>query len=411
MSQPSPRRLHPEELDLPPVTHVTDERGLRGLLEDLAGQSDVAIDTEADSFYSYREKVCLVQITVEDRDYLVDPLAVNIGPLGKVLADPGKQKIFHDGEYDVSILKREYDFEFANLFDTRVAAATLGVKAPGLGAVLETSFGVVLDKSMQRSDWGKRPLSPKQVSYARMDTHFLLPLRDELDRRLRKAELAMVMESECRRLEALDPPDFAFDPDSWARIKGARELSPVERSALRELNIERDAIASETNAPLFRVVNNPSLIALAQARPKTVQRLAEVPGFSERQARRIGDRLIRALKRAQENGPIERLPRLPSKDGTDALDEAQVEFHERLKTWRKERAEEMGFDASLLINRHALVRLASAELERPEDVARIPGLAPWQIERYADELVALHARFMRDLSAGKVEVRRRRRRR
>ena len=110
--------------DLPPPTLVQDARGLTRLLDDLASQTEIAVDTEADSFFNYKEKVCLIQVTVEDRDYLLDPLAgFDIAPLGEILADPKKEKIFHDGEYDVLIMKRSFGFRFDNLFDTRVAAA------------------------------------------------------------------------------------------------------------------------------------------------------------------------------------------------------------------------------------------------------------------------------------------------
>ena len=147
--------------DLPPPTLVADQDGFEGLLEDLAGQKEIAFDTEADSFFNYREKVCLIQVTVEDRDYLVDPLSdIDVSGLGEVFADPKRTKVFHDGEYDVLILKRDFGFDFAGLFDTRIAAAALGQASPGLASVLANRFGVELDKSMQRSNWSRRPLSP-----------------------------------------------------------------------------------------------------------------------------------------------------------------------------------------------------------------------------------------------------------
>ena len=164
----------------PPIL-VEDAGGLERLLADLAGQDEIAVDTEADSFYRYREQVCLIQITVEDRDYLVDPLAkVQLEGVGKILADPRKIKVFHDGEYDVLILKRDFSYTFRNLFDTRVAAAALGFTTPGLAAVIADRFGVELDKSLQRSNWSNRPLTQRQIDYARLDTHYLLPLMDEL---------------------------------------------------------------------------------------------------------------------------------------------------------------------------------------------------------------------------------------
>ena len=143
--------------DLPPPILVEDDQGMARLMEDMEGRPDIAVDTEADAFFSYRQVVCLIQITVGDNDYIVDPQAdMDVSPLGRMFADPKRVKIFHDSEYDVLILRRAFRFDFAALFDTRVAAAVLGIQSPGLASVLESRFGVKLDKSMQRSDWSTR---------------------------------------------------------------------------------------------------------------------------------------------------------------------------------------------------------------------------------------------------------------
>jgi ribonuclease D len=113
--------------DLPPPTLVQTEAELSRLLEAVDGDDAIAVDTEADSFFSYRDKVCLIQVTAGGEDWLVDPFAeLDLGRFASVFEDPGTVKIFHDAEYDVLILGREYGFRFEGLFDTRVAAAVLG---------------------------------------------------------------------------------------------------------------------------------------------------------------------------------------------------------------------------------------------------------------------------------------------
>ncbi|MEM7518801.1 MAG: HRDC domain-containing protein, partial [Planctomycetota bacterium] len=198
---------------------------------------------------------------------------------------------------------------------------------------------------------------------------------------------------------------------SFVRIKGARTLSPKGRSALRELNVERDALAHEGDVPPFRIVNNPALLAIAEKRPRDRRGLTAIHGFSDRQASRFGERFLDALARAEENGPLDKLPRLPAKDGTTGFSDEEVEFHERLKLWRKKRAEEMGFDASLLVNRHALLRLARAKLRSQDDLEKIEGLAEWQLERFGEELVRLRRDFESDLKSGKIDLSKKRRRR
>jgi ribonuclease D len=389
---------------------VDEPEGLERLLEDLAGQDEIAVDTEADSFFHYRERVCLIQITVEDRDYLVDPLRdLDLGGIGDVLADPAKTKVFHDGEYDVLIMKREYGFRFRGLFDTRIAAAALGAEQPGLAAVIGERFGVELDKSLQRSNWSNRPLSDRQIDYARLDTHYLIPLMHAMREQLALADRTIVVEGECRRLEELEPPPRAFDPDEFVRIKGARNLRPQQLSALRELFVLRDELARERDLPPFKVLGNPALLAVAQAQPTTPGQLARVEDLSPRVARRIGPGILAAIARAKEAGPIKKLPQLRSRDGTGELDEDAYELHERLKVWRKRKALEENMDASLILNRLVLLRLA---MDAPRDaraLAKIDGLQEWQRERYGADLLDVVGGFADDQAAGRVGQRPRRR--
>jgi ribonuclease D len=382
---------------------VTDKAGLERLLGDLANQREVAVDTEADSFYCYREKVCLLQISVEDRDYVVDPLSeVDLRALGPLFADPSKLKVFHDGEYDISILKRDYDFRFSNLFDTRVAAAALGMQAPGLAAVLLERFGVELDKSMQRSNWATRPLTSRQITYARLDTHYLIPLMNELRTELAERGRTMILEGECKRLERLDPQRAVFDPDEFVTLKGARALSPRDRRVLRELFVLRDRLAEAQDSPPFRVMNNQLLVELARARPGSIAKLSQMKGFGPRLARKIGTSVLETIARAQTMEPLDRLPRLPRRDGTEDFDDANYELHERLKRWRKNISESQGIEAAYLLNRHALVRIAKDRPETLVELEKTDGLLPWQLEMFGKELLALVERFEADLASGAV---------
>lgn len=394
---------------LPPPTLVQDSRGFARLLDDLAEQREIAVDTEADSFYSHREKVCLVQITVEDRDYLVDPLAgFDLAPLGEVLADPARLKVFHDGEYDVLILKRIYGFRFKHLFDTRVAAATLGSPNPGLANVLRERYGIELDKSMQRSDWAQRPLSEKQIRYARLDTRFLLPLMREQRVELASRARTHFVEGECQRLEALEPPDSSFDPDEFVKLKNARTLDPLGRQVLRELFTLRERLASESDQPPFRIMNNEALVEVARVRPRSTSELQRIPGVSFKQGRRLSEDVLEAVRRGTELGPLRKLPHLPNRDGTDGFSDQDIELHERLKNRRKELAQALGIDSAYLINRHVLPRIARAKPRTPDELARTEGLLPWQVRDYGADLLAVVEQFERDRAAGALPASRRR---
>ena len=382
---------------------VEDAAGLRRCLSELESCAEIAVDTEADSFFHYQERVCLIQLTGGGRDYLIDPLReLSLEGLGRLIADPRRTKVFHDGEYDILLLKREYGFRFAGLFDTRVAAAALGVEAPGLASVLEQRFDVRLDKSLQRSDWSARPLSPSQIDYARLDTHYLLPLMRELVVELEQRDRLIVVEGECRRLERIEPPERAFEPDEFLRIKGARALDRLQMQRLRELFVLRDALARERDVPPFKVMGNAELLTLARHGAASLRQLRSIPGLSPKIVHRAGEGILAALARAEQAGPLRQTPRLASRDGTGALDELGVELHDRLKAWRKDRAIAEGMDASLVLHRKALLDLAARRPRDLEELAGVDSIVPWQAERFGDEILELLRRFERDVAGGAV---------
>jgi len=402
-----PRPKPPQELAPPEL--VEDRAGLDHLLEALAAEVEIAVDTEADSFYHYQERVCLVQISAGGRDWLVDPLrGLDIRPLGEVLADPRRIKVFHDGEYDILILKRQFGFGFASLFDTRVAAAALGFEAPGLAAVVAARYGFELDKSQQRSDWSRRPLTREQVAYARLDTHYLVPLMHAFGAELEERGRMPILRGECARLAALEPAERSFHADEFLRIKGARRLNLLEMRVLRELFVLREEHARARDLPPFKVLAPQAMLALAEAQPVSPRALERFvpPGIQ----RRIGGEILAAIQRAKSLGPFARVPPLPSRSEESELDEAELELHERLKQWRKDRAQRERLDSSLVLNRRVLLRLAEDRPATRAALEGIEGLLSWQIELFGDELLGVIQAFERDLAAGKIEPRRRGRR-
>src|SRR4030043_821960 len=169
------------ELSHPP----TNPGGLKRVADILAAQPILAVDTESNSLFAYHEQVCLIQFSTPEADYLLDPLGFGDLPsLAPIFADENIQKTFHAAEYDLLCMKRDYGFEFNNLFDTMLAARIVGRKEVGLGSILESEFNIQADKRHQRANWGQRPLPGYLLDYARQDTHFLIPLQEILKRQL-----------------------------------------------------------------------------------------------------------------------------------------------------------------------------------------------------------------------------------
>jgi ribonuclease D len=274
---------------------VADAQGLTRLLEALGPEPVVALDTESNSFHVYRERVCLVQLSSPGQDWVVDPLAVDLSPLGALLCD-GRELVLHGADYDVRCLKREYGWRLPRLFDTMLAARRLGRTGLGLSALVEARFGLKLSKAHQRSDWGRRPLSRDQLAYAALDTHFLLPLARELSAELAEKGQAEEARREFERTAAAEPKERVFDQEGWRRLKGARELDADGKRVLRALWLVREERAKEADRPPFKVLGEPTMVDLARQRPATPEALARVPGVSPQVLRRLGDDLWAALR-------------------------------------------------------------------------------------------------------------------
>ncbi len=253
---------------------------LTDFIEQIANAGHIAIDTESNSFYAYFERICLIQVSTAERDFILDPLTLkDLGGLGQILADPKVEKIFHAASNDVLGLKRDYQFQVNNLFDTAIACQLLGYKQLGLARILEQHYGVVLDKKWQRHDWGKRPLQTEQLAYASLDTHFLIPLRHHLAQELAARELWDTAREAFAKAAAQELQERAVRPDAFLQIRGARALDATGKRVLKALYLYRDREARRRDRAPFRVLTDETLVRLAQEQPQTVRDFSRVKGI------------------------------------------------------------------------------------------------------------------------------------
>ncbi|MGH2520871.1 MAG: ribonuclease D, partial [Anaerolineales bacterium] len=269
---------------LPPPVLIANERGLATLARDLASEPAAAVDTESNSLYAYRERVCLIQFSLPGRDYIVDPLALaDLSPLAPLFANPRQQKIFHAAEYDLIGLKRDFGFTVENIFDTMVAARTLGWPQMGLAAILETHFGVRMNKRFQRANWGERPLTPALLDYARLDTHHLIALRDKLLAALTAAGRFEEAEEEFARLARVAGDSAGPAPQGFWRLAGARDLTPLQAGVLRELHLYRERQAERLDRPPFKIMSDQTLLEVARRGPRQPSDLNGIAGMTPAQ--------------------------------------------------------------------------------------------------------------------------------
>ncbi len=258
----------------------------------------IALDTEYDSFRYFREKLCLLQIQTGERTWLIDPLAedLDLSFLGDVLIDPDVLKIFHAGDNDIRILKRDYAFAFRNIFDTHRAASLLGFRQLALSTLLETRLGVILEKKMQRSRWDIRPLSEEQLDYAALDTAHLPGLYRKLDAELHEKG----MEKEAKRLfvglTAVVWRPKALDRLGHRKLPGYAQLTSEQKERLRLLYRWRFEKATEINRACFMLLPDPQLVALARLKTASLQTMAGRGLLSVESAHRFGPEILTILQ-------------------------------------------------------------------------------------------------------------------
>jgi ribonuclease D len=352
----------------------------------IASSRVLAIDTEGASFHRFVDRIYLLQLSTERNHAIIDPLRVEaIAGLGSLLESRDVEVVFHDADYDLRLLHQDYGWRVTNIFDTRVAAQLLGIKAFGLAALLERYFEVRLDKKHQRADWSMRPLPKDMLDYAVQDTMHLLQLRQRMHDALDKAGRLHWAREEFDRLEGTkweaDDPGSAF-----LRLKGARDLSRRELAILKELFVWRNGIAAELDRSTFRVASNDVLFQLAREAPTTRAGLEGVKGLSRSLSGRQGEAILAAIARGQA-APDSALPKFPRgpRWARDPEHEARVT---RLKAARDRRAAELEIDPGVLCPRERLESIARRNPASTEELAEVNEVRKWQVEVLGEQLIA-----------------------
>lgn len=373
---------------LPPPILVADQDSLGRLVGALALSPVVGIDTESNSLHAYRERVCLIQFSTLAADYIVDPIGLpDLSPLAPFFANPGQQKVFHAAEYDVICLRRAFRFECTNIFDTMSAARTLGWPQVGLAAILDTHFGVRLNKKHQRADWKRRPLTPEQLDYARLDTHYLVALRDKQLQALTESGRWREAHEEFARLARLgsDSDHAGPDPTSFWRVNGARDLTSTQAAVLQALFAYREQQAEHMDRPPFKVMGEATLMELARRAPRHAEELQGVPGMTPEQVHRHAHGVLHAIQEGL-HAPAQRAPQ------ADRESDEVRDRYDRLHTWRKERARARGVESDVILPRTALWDLARRPPRTHGELAHITDFGPWRREMYGEEILALLSR-------------------
>ena len=242
---------------------INTPQQLHAAIAQWAGRPWLTVDTEFLRVDTYRPKLCLVQVGDGEQGYVIDAIAIhNLTPLFECLANPAVLKIFHAPGQDLEIFAQLTGGCPAPLFDTQLAGSLLGLgDQMGYGALVEKRLGVVLDKSLSRTDWSRRPLSRPELEYAAADVTCLAQLYPALAAELEaRGRTAWLQEDAAR---ATSPAQYEAQPElAWQRLKGMARLAPAA---------QRIAARIAERAP----TSVEALAALNVLPPKTLERHAQ----------------------------------------------------------------------------------------------------------------------------------------
>lgn len=358
---------------------VDDVETLRQVTAVLRPDDPFAIDTEADSLHHYKESVCLVQLAQAGFHFLIDPLAdLPLAPLWKKLGN--SVWILHGADFDLRMMRRIHAQEPGAVFDTMLAAQLLGFHAFGYAALVEHFYKIKLSKSSQKADWSQRPLTRVMLDYAVQDTCYLEGILHEMTQLLHfSGRLEWHMQS-CARVVRTSLVSREEDPDNAWRLTGANALSPKALAILKAIWHWREAEAEKADLPVFKVMNNDTLLDLA----KWAAEFSHMPPpafghWPHRMSHSRGEKLISAIEESRKAEPI---PRLPSKPRLKHDPKADVRM-EQLRKFRDELAAQLKLDPSIVASKSMLLEVARDPENGPQKLIKEDRWCPWQAELLA----------------------------
>lgn len=342
----------------------------------------LAIDTEADSLHHYTEKLCLVQISGESGDFVIDTLCgIDLTKLAKILQS--KYLLLHGADFDLRMLKKHIDFIPSKIFDTMIAAQLLGYDKQGLADLALRHCGVTLSKDNQKADWSLRPLDEDLLTYASNDTHYLKTIHDLMVSELEALGRLEWQRQSCERLikTATTPREKKVAEENQWQIKGSKELKGKSLTHLKFLWQWREAEAKRRDRPSFKILNSDTLLEIAQWADKhpgqDIELMPKAPRNVRGDLRALFNRLL-AEAATLPQAEFFQAPRGPhSKKKWGDKEEKQLTD---LKAERQRIAAELKIQPSLLATNAVLETLI---LEKPENAAKVLEselLMPWQAE-------------------------------
>jgi len=374
---------HMKRKVIQPAILIETTRQLMEMISDLRNQPSIGVDTESNSLFEYQEKICLIQFSTVEQDYLVDTIKLkDLSPLNEIFSSDAIEKIFHAAEYDLMCLKRDFHFEFNNIFDTMIASRILGFRSIGLQSLLKDYFDVDVEKKYQRANWGKRPLPKEMLQYAQCDTHYLIDLRKILLEKLKQDNKWELATEDFNRMTCVDA--FINNKNNehyWKIIKGT-SLSPQQENVLIEIYFLRENLARQLNRPPFKVFGNQTIVELAKKMPKIENQLNNISGLSPKLIQKYGEQILQAITIGLNQVSTNRKEKIRP-------DQLFLQKYDALKHWRKIKGIELSVESDIVLPKEHMEQIAHKKNCALSDIQEIMQNIPYRFQKFGNEIYSI----------------------
>ncbi|MBE0687645.1 MAG: HRDC domain-containing protein [Anaerolineaceae bacterium] len=366
-----------------PAILIETNHQLLDMISKIREQAFIGVDTESNSLYEYQEKICLIQFSTIDQDYLVDTIKLkNLSPLNEIFSTDDIEKIFHAAEYDLMCLKRDFHFEFNNIFDTMIASRILGFKSIGLQSLLKDYFDVNVEKKYQRANWGKRPLSNDMLRYAQSDTHYLINLRKILLEKLKQEDKWELATEDFKRITCVDAFVNNKNNDHYWKIIKGNSLSPQQENVLIEIYFLRENLARQLNRPPFKVFGNQTIVDLAKKMPNNEILLNNISGLSPKLIQKYGEQILKAITSGLNQVPSNRKERIRPNP-------LFLQKYDALKNWRRLKGIELSVESDIVLPKEHMEQIAHIKNCALSDIQEIMQNIPYRFQQFGKEIFAI----------------------
>jgi ribonuclease D len=365
----------------PTMDLITRTEDLAAACAKLSAAPFIAVDTEFMREQTFWPRLCLVQIASEDTEVLIDSMApgIDLKPLFDLMVNENVLKVFHSARQDVEIVHHLARVIPHPIFDTQVAAMVCGFgEAVSYSMLVKRLLGRNLDKTSRFTDWGRRPLSERQLTYAIGDVTYLRDLYPKLRAQLDKSERASWLNEEMAVLT--DPATYELHPEqAWRRLK-MRVKTPKALAVLMELAAWREREAQTQDVPRARILKDEALYDIAGQAPRSVEELGSLRSLHNGFARsQRGRAVLEAVARGLERDP-KTIP--PVQRGEPMPPEAQAVV-DLLRILLKATAGRHGVAPKLIATSDELEQIARS------DDADSASLRGWRRKLFGEDALAL----------------------